>query len=83
MLNWPWMGTVMCEYVGITEDIFTAGYAVEAEAPGWNAPRTVALTLSVAVGYAAFHAAARERPDANIVLRCGDMILSHRRPVVA
>jgi len=56
------------------------GYAVEAEGPGWNAPRTLAMTNSIAIGYAAFHAAARERPDAEIILRCGDMILSRWAP---
>lgn len=72
----------MCEHVEITTEILAMDYAVEAEGPGWNAPRTVAMTTSVAIGYAAFHAAARERPDASIVLRCGDMILSHRRPLL-
>ena len=50
-------------------------YAIEAEQPGWNAPRVVAATTSIAIGYAAFFAAVRERPDADIVLRRGEVVL--------
>ena len=65
----------------VAHDPSSLRYAIETEAPGWNTPRTVALTSSIAVGYAAFYAAARERPDAATVLRCGDMVLSRWAPI--
>lgn len=68
------------EIVSETAEPAPMTYAVQAEAPDWNAPRTVAAARCIALGYAAFLAAVRERPDAEIVLRRGDEVLQRMGP---
>ena len=68
------------ESLGAPGQPMLLAYAIEAEAPGWNAPRMVAATTSIMIGYAAFFAAVRERPDAEIVLRRGNQVLRRMPP---